>query len=787
MHAFLFSYLLRIPSPALLLFLVFSCSEKLGPTNSSASGPTPADYVDPFIGTGGEIGIGHGNVFPGACYPFGMIQLSPDNGREGWEYASGYHYPDGMIAGFSHTHLSGTGVGDLADISLMPTSKSIDVKYFEQDEAYIKHYLEENDLKPSDIAGDGPFKRNFLLKYRSRFSHESESAEPGYYYVHLSDDDIDAELTVTEFMGMHRYTFNKTSADQHLIVDLGFHINRDRPIETAFEMLDSVTVVGYRFSTGWAHTQKVFFALQFSRPVQRVEAFLGDGSFDKRAAKGEKIKGVFTFDQRHGNTLIVKTAISSASIEGALANLATAIHYGWNFEAVKTDAKRKWNEELQKILISDPDETKKTAFYTSLYRCFTAPYRFSDVNGYYKGYNHEPVLARGYTHYTVLSLWDTFRALKPLFAILQPALYENIIHSMLSQYEQTGSLPYWEIVGNEGGSMIGYHAVSLIADAILKNIGIYDLEQAYQAMVDISETDRKGLGFYRQYHYVPTDLDKSGTVSKTVEYSYNDWCIAQIAQRLDKTEDYENYMKRSEYYRNVYDPQYKLMRGKNSDGSWYEPFHPRYATFGNPHCVEGNTWQYSFFAPQNIPGLIELMGGKDDFDMMLDSLFTQTSALLGVDTEDVTGMIGQYAHGNEPSHHVAYLYDFIDQPTKAQFYTNKIMDSLYQNTPEGLCGNEDCGQMSAWYVFSSLGFYPVNPIDGRYYFGSPQFEKAEIALSNEKVFTVLAPNVSDQNIYIKSVRLNGKELRRYYITYDELLAGGVLEFNMTNLSGTSVH
>jgi predicted alpha-1,2-mannosidase len=363
---------------------------------------------------------------------------------------------------------------------------------------------------------------------------------------------------------------------------------------------------------------------------------------------------------------------------------------------------------------------------------------------------------------------------------MQPNVEEDIIHSMMAKYRQTGELPYWEISGNEGGSMIGYHAAVLMADAVEKKIGNYDLEEMFRALVDISETDRKGLGFYRKYHFVPTDKEKSGTVSKTLEYAYDDWCIAQVAKVLGKEDDYKKYRIRSEYYKNLYDPNYHLFRGKNSDGTWYEPFQPRYAAYGNPHCVEGNTWQYSFFAPHDMPGLIKLMGGKAGFEMMLDSLFTQTSELLGEDTEDVTGLIGQYAHGNEPSHHVAYLYDYIGKPEKAQYYANKIINTLYKNSPDGLCGNEDCGQMSAWYVFSAIGMYPVNPVEGRYWFGSPQFRQVDLQLPNGKTFTIKANNVSSENIYIASAKLSGTPLNRWYITWDEIQNGGMLEFEMTN-------
>lgn len=741
------------------------------------------DFVNPFIGTGGEMGVGFGNTFPGAAYPFGMIQLSPDNGGHGWQYCAGYRYSDSYIVGFSHTHLSGTGVADYCDISLMPTVKAIEDKYFVQDDSTVNRIIAENNLDPvSFINRDGHpglFDKHFFLKYRSAFSHAQEKASPGYYMVKLLDDDIDVELTTSELAAMHRYRFNKPSDLQHVILNLGFTTS-DRTLETKIVLRSPGLITGYRYSAGKA-THKVFFALQFSRPIQQYQFFLADSVKENQKAVGkEQLAGVFTFNGKESDELLIKAAISSVSEEGALANLKTAAKFDWDFDAMHQATRRKWNQELSKIAIITPDSVKKTIFYTSLYHCYIAPYRFTDANGMYKNFNNIPEKADGYTHYTLLSLWDTFRAENPLLLLMQPKVEEDIIHSMLAKYRQTGELPYWEIWGQEGGSMIGYHAAVLMADALAKKVGRYDPEEMYKALVAVSETNRKGLGFYREFHFVPTDKEKAGTVSKTLEYCFDDWCIAQVAKHLGKYSDYTKYMERSQYYKNLFDPSYNLFRGKNSDGKWYEPFHPRFAEYGNPHCVEGNTWQYSFFAPHDMDGLIDLMGGKQGFEMVLDSLFTQTSELLGEDTEDVTGMIGQYAQGNEPSHHTAYLYSFIGKPEKTAFYTNTIINTLYANSPEGLCGNEDCGQMSAWYVFSAMGFYPVNPVSGNYYLGSPQFEQTDLKLPNGKVFTLKANGVSKENIYIKSGRLNGKPFNLPYITWDEIQAGGTLELEMGN-------
>jgi len=750
--------------------------------NLIAQPKQPVDYVNPFIGTGGEMGVGFGNMFPGAAYPFGMIQLSPDNGGQNWQYSSGYHYPDSLIAGFSHTHLSGTGVADYCDISVMPTIQPILEKYFIQSDQTVNEIITAKGLNPNGFIDQdghpGPFDKHFLLKYSSVISHSTEKASPGYYSVKLPEDDIEVELTTGELAAMHRYHFKKTAGLQSIILNLGF-TNTDQTTDAMVHYRSPELVTGYRFSVGKAN-QRLFFAMQFSRKIEKHQFFLAEESDGTTIAKGKHLAAAFSFDGKVNHELLVKVAISSVNEEGALANLRTADPFGWNFDRMHQATREKWNSELSKIAVTTPDSVKKSIFYTSLYHSYLAPYRFSDANGYYKNFNQVPEKAEGYTHYTLLSLWDTFRAENPLLLLMQPKIEENIIHSMLAKYRQTGELPYWEISGNEGGSMIGYHAAVLIADALSKKVGKYNLGEIYKALLQVSETDRKGLGFYRQYHFVPTDKEKSGTVSKTLEYSYDDWCIAQVAKLLRKKADYEKYMDRSAYYKNLYDPSYHLFRGKNSDGTWYEPFHPRFAEYGNPHCVEGNTWQYSFFAPHDMPGLTKLMGGNSGMGMMLDSLFTQTSKLLGEDTEDVTGLIGQYAHGNEPSHHVAYLYDLIGKPKKSQFYTNKIINTLYGSGPEGLCGNEDCGQMSAWYVFSAIGFYPVNPVDGRYYFGSPQFEAAAITLPNGKIFSVKANKVSPKNIYIQSIKLNGKDLGRYYITYDELQKGGELVFEMTD-------
>jgi len=761
----------------LILFILIGCQSEIPKQEDFAA------YVNPFVGTGGDMTNGFGNMFPGAAYPFGMIQLSPDNGGQGWQYCAGYHYPDSMIVGFSHTHLSGTGVGDYCDISVMPTTKPVAEKYFVQNDSTVQQIISDYGFNPNHFVNRdghfGPFDKHFLLKYSSGFSHKTEKASPGFYSVNLQDDNIDVELTVSELAAIHRYHFNKDADLQNIVLNLGF-TNSDQTTDAQVRYQSPELITGYRFSHGKANVQRVYFAMQFSRKIKEYKFFKTQSLEGDKLAKGKELAAAFSFEGKESKELLVKVAISSVSEEGALANLKTIEPFGWDFDQMHRATHEKWNNELSKIKVTTSDTAKRAVFYTSLYHSFIAPYRFSDIDGSYKNFKQVPDKAEGYTQYTLLSLWDTFRAEDPLLSLVQPKVEENIIHSMIAKYRQTGEIPYWEISGNEGGSMIGYHAAVLMADALAKNIGKFDREELYKALVDASETNRKGLDFFRRYHFVPTDMEKAGTVSKTLEYAFDDWCIAQIAKQLGKTSDFLKYMERSTWYKNLYDPSFHLMRGKNSDGSWYEPFQPRFAEYGNPHCVEGNTWQYSFFAPHDMPGLIALMGGKHEFGIMLDSLFTQTSELLGEDVADVTGLIGQYSQGNEPDHNFAYLFDLVDQPQKAQFFTNKIINTLYKNSPEGLCGNEDCGQMSAWYVFSAIGMYPVNPVDGRYYFGSPQFENVNLNLPNGKTFTVRAKNVSKENFCFRSVKLNGQHLDRLYVTYDEIEKGGKLEFEMVN-------
>ena len=669
-------------------------------------------YVNPFIGTGG-----HGHTFPGAIVPFAMVQLSPDTRLTGWDGCSGYHYSDSVIYGFSHTHLSGTGISDYGDVLLMPTVGAPD--------------------KP----------------YPSHFSHQNEKASPGFYSVRLDDSDILVELTATARAGMHRYTFPATN-EANVIIDLA---HRDKVIDADLR-LNGNTIVGWRRSQAWARDQVVYFAIEFSRPFTKHD--LGD------------LKFAFRFDARNGKPILAKVGISAVSAEGALKNLLADINH-WNFDKVKSAAVAAWNAELRKITVSGGTDAQLTNFYTAMYHAMTTPNVFMDVDGQYRGRDFKIHKATDFTNYTVFSLWDTFRAAHPLYTIIDTKRTRDFIKTFLKQYEQGGRLPVWELAANETDTMIGYHSVSVIADAIAKNIGGFDLKQAFAAMKHSAELRHYGLGAYIDKGFISTE-DERESVSKVLEYAYDDWCIAEVARRLGETSDYNRYRVRAQSYKNVFDPQTGFMRPR-TNGGWTEPFDPREVTF---HFTEANAWQYTFFVPQDVSGLIELMGGRDKFAGKLDQLFAAESRTTGRDQADITGLIGQYAHGNEPSHHMAYLYNYAGQPWKTQLRVRQIMDHFYKPMPDGLIGNEDCGQMSAWYVLSAAGFYPVTPGSTTYAIGTPLFHEVEFNLENGKKFKVVANDVSDKNIYIQFAVLNNFPYSKSYIDHADLMAGGQLVLQM---------
>lgn len=694
-------------------------------------------YVNPFIGTGA-----HGHTFPGATVPHGFVQLSPDTREANWDGSSGYHHSDPIIYGFSQTHLSGTGIPDYCDILFMPTTGA-----------------------PQTSAVAGEKTEN---GYASKFSHQNEKAEPGYYSVKLDDDNIFAEMTATARAGFHRYTFPQSN-EANIVLDLHW---RDKVLDSEIRIIDNRKIEGFRRSSSWAKDQIVYFAAEFSKPFEDLAS---DGeTITAVSAKGGKVKAVFRFKTKENEKILLKVSISAIDIEGARRNLKAEIP-DWNFDRVRRDAKRAWQKELSAIEVSGGAEAELTNFYTALYHTKIAPNVFQDVDGRYLGLDKKIHTANDSTNYTIFSLWDTFRAAHPLYTIIDQKRTIDFVNTFLRQYEQGGRLPVWELAGEETDTMIGYHAVSVIADAMAKNIKGFDYEKAFAAAKHSAELDHFGLAAYKRRGYISAE-DEQESVSKTLEYAYNDFCIARMAQILGKTADYEKYARRAQYFENLFDAETGFMRPKQN-GGFVRPFEPQEVTF---HFTEGNSWQYSFFVPHDVSRLIELHGGREKFVKKLDELFTTETKLSGREQPDITGLIGQYAHGNEPSHHIAYLYDYAGEAWKTQFYARKIMDEFYKPAPDGLIGNEDCGQMSAWYVLSALGFYQVNPSVPIYAFGTPLFKEARINLENGRTFTIKAPNVSKQNFYIKSARLNGKPHKKSFITHDDIMRGGVLEFEMTN-------
>ena len=708
------------------------------------------NYVNPFIGT-----AGHGHTFPGATSPFGMVQLSPDTGLEGWDWCSGYHYSDNSIIGFSHTHLSGTGRSDLMDVMLMP---------------FV-----------GDVKLQAGTKENPDWGYRSRFSHDEEWASPGYYKVNLKDYDIMAELTVSPRCGIHRYTFPE-NINSHIILDLSHHFSTDSVIYTSLEVINNNTITGQRKTKGWGEpgekywsNQQLFFAMQVSKPFQSVNVVTDDMIIEDKRAEGKNIKAILNFETKQNEKVLIKVGISAVSIENALRNLSNEIP-DWDFDEVLAKTQAEWRSKLSTIAVSAPEETKNI-FYTAFYHSLLAPCLYNDVNGEYLGSDKKVHTTQDFSNYTVMSLWDTFRAQNPLLTLIAPDKTNDIINSMLAQYDEYGLLPVWSLWSSETNCMIGYHSIPVIADAYFKGIRGYNVEKAYEAMKTSAMQDEFGVKELKQYGYIPYDkYNKS--VSTSLEYCYDDWCIAQIAKDLKRNDDYEYFMKRAATYKTYFDKEYKLMNGFSSKGKFRRPFDPFYSSYGECDWVEGNSWQYSFFVPHDVEGLIALHGDKNTFAEALDKLFSVPTDMSGHDVPiDITGLIGQYAHGNEPSHHVAYLYNYAGQPHKTQEKVYEIMTTLYTTQPDGLCGNEDCGQMSAWYVYSAMGFYPVNPAGGVYVFGKPMLDKADLKIG-ANTFTIEAHNLSKENIYIQSIKLNGEKYNKLYITHQDIVKGGKLEFEM---------
>jgi predicted alpha-1,2-mannosidase len=599
--------------------------------------------------------------------------------------------------------------------------------------------------------------------YRARFSHENETASPGFYKVLLDDTNIEVELTVSKRSGIHHYTFPKNSK-QIVILDLE---HRDKVLSSEIKVLSKTEISGHRHSDAWAKDQRLFFNIQFSRPYKNV-TFLSDKT------EGEKVKAAFEFDASEGNELEIKVAISAVDEAGAKKNLETEIG-NKSFQQVKTEAETAWENQLKKMIVETSNLNHKSIFYTSLYHTMLAPNLYQDVDGRYRGMDLEIHQSNDFENYTVFSLWDTYRAAHPLYTIIEKERTNHFINSLLAKHDEGGILPIWPLAANYTGCMIGYHSVPVIADAYLKGIRGFDAEKAFEAMKHSALQDKLGLKSYKEFGFIPVE-EESESVSKTLEYAYDDWTIAQMAKAMGNMEDYQIYSERAQYYKNVFDPETKFMRGRFRN-TWFAPFDPYEVNF---NYTEANSWQYSFYAPQDISGLIILMGGKDDFENQLDKLFTAKNETSGREQADITGLIGQYAHGNEPSHHMAYLYNFVNKPAKTQEKVHQILNELYQNAPDGISGNEDCGQMSAWYIFSAMGFYPVTPANNQYIIGTPLFEKAIINLEDGKKFEISAENLSDENKYISSAKLNGKSLNRSFMFHSEIMDGGKLVFKMTD-------
>ncbi len=732
-------------------------------------------YVDPMIGTARM-----GHTYPGATAPFGMVQLSPDtdtipyavDGKytgDVYKYCAGYQYEDKTIVGFSHTHFSGTGHSDLGDFLIMPTTGTLQ-------------------LNPG--TADHPENG-----YRSIFSHENEMAEAGYYKVKLDDHGVIAELTATTRVGVHQYTFPEV-AEAHIILDMMYGIyNYDEKTTWAFIRMENDTLItGYKSTNGWARTRTEYFAMAFSKPVKSY----GFKSYEKHPYRGfwgrfdqemnfpeaanEKIRAHFDFDVAAGEKIQVKLALSPVSTAGALRNLQTEVP-GWDFEEVKRQTQASWNHELGKVTADLGNDDDLTSFYTAMYHAFLGPTVYMDVDGQYKGLDQNVYVADAYTNYTSFSLWDTYRALHPLFNILQPTRNQDMIRSMMAHYDQSvhHMLPIWSHYANENWCMIGYHSVSVIADAVIKGNADFDVEHALKACVQTANTRYfDGIGEYIDRGFVPEDKSRA-SVSKTLEYAYDDWCIAQMAKKLGKKDLYQEFIRRSESYQNVFDEKAGFMRPKLASGEWVEKFDPLDTHWQG--FIEGNSWNYSLYVPHDPKAMIEMMGGRARFTTHLDSLFSmELPDRYFEHTEDISrdGIIGNYVHGNEPSHHVAYLYNWTDEPWKTQDKIRMILKAMYQPAANGLGGNDDFGQMSAWYLFSSMGFYPVAPGSDQYMLGSPAVHSATIHLENGRDFFIEAKHQSDRNVFVKKVELNGKPLGVQYITHEQMMEGGKLTFYMTS-------
>lgn len=700
-------------------------------------------FVDPRIGTGG-----HGHVFYGANVPYGFIQLGPTSIPQSWDWVSGYHVSDSTVIGFPHTHLSGTGIGDLHDINVMPVVGEV---------TYSR--------------GDASSYETGLWSYSDR---SKEVVTPGYYRTHLSRYNVDVELTATKRVGFHKYTFlgNESPAIVFDMVNGGCW---DKTTEAVIRVVNDSTVSGYRYSKGWADDQRVFFRAEFSRKFDNVEFIVNDSVKDGDMAKGAQLFARVNFAAGNQEPVYMKVALSPTSEEGAQLNMQTELS-GWDFEKTIADAKAAWNKELNKVKVYTTDEASKKIFYTSLYHTLFAPSEFCDVNGDYYGADKQMHKGEGFVNYTTFSLWDTYRAAQPLMTILHPEKMSDIINTMLHIHQQQGKLPVWHLMGCETNCMVGNPGVPVVADAILKDIKGFDTELAFKALKESSMLPERGMEHRIEYGFIPADK-MTEAIAYDMEYAIADWAVAQAAQKLGKQEDYEYFLKRSKSYKNYFDASTGFMRGKMLDGSWRTPFSPYASSHRDDDYCEGNAWQYTWLVPHDVEGLVECFGSKEAFVNKLDSLFLANGDMGEASSPDISGLIGQYAHGNEPSHHTVYLYTLVGQPWKTADRIKEILHTMYTDQPDGLSGNEDVGQMSAWYILSSFGFYQVEPAGGKFVFGYPNFDKVEIAVPAGK-FVIERENKGLQNNYIQGIVLNGTEYKKPWIEYADIMKGGELKFLM---------
>lgn len=700
-------------------------------------------FVDPRIGTGG-----HGHVFYGANVPYGFIQLGPTSIPQSWDWVSGYHVSDSTVIGFPHTHLSGTGIGDLHDINVMPVVGEV---------TYSR--------------GDASSYETGLWSYSDR---SKEVVTPGYYRTHLSRYNVDVELTATKRVGFHKYTFlgNESPAIVFDMVNGGCW---DKTTEAVIRVVNDSTVSGYRYSKGWADDQRVFFRAEFSRKFDNVEFIVNDSVKEGNMAKGAQLFARVNFAAGNQEPVYMKVALSPTSEEGAQLNMQTELS-GWDFEKTIADAKAAWNKELNKVKVYTTDEASKKIFYTSLYHTLFAPSEFCDVNGDYYGADKQMHKGEGFVNYTTFSLWDTYRAAQPLMTILHPEKMSDIINTMLHIHQQQGKLPVWHLMGCETNCMVGNPGVPVVADAILKDIKGFDSELAFKALKESSMLPERGMEHRIEYGFIPADK-MTEAIAYDMEYAIADWAVAQAAQKLGKQEDYEYFLKRSKSYKNYFDASTGFMRGKMLDGSWRTPFSPYASSHREDDYCEGNAWQYTWLVPHDVEGLVECFGSKEAFVNKLDSLFLANGDMGEASSPDISGLIGLYAHGNEPSHHTVYLYTLVGQPWKTADRIKEILHTMYTDQPDGLSGNEDVGQMSAWYILSSFGFYQVEPAGGKFVFGYPNFDKVEIAVPAGK-FVIERENKGQQNNYIQGIVLNGTEYKKPWIEYADIMKGGELKFLM---------